>query len=555
VSSLTCPARPAILRFAHILICDTLYEGLTTARRVRLHRLAVEALETMYGEEPGAHLAELAHHAISGSDFDKGVLYARRAGDRALALLAYEEAARLYETALEALDLAALPDERARCELLLSLGEAEVRAGDSPAAKSAFYDAAGVARRLSLPRHLARAAGGYAREDMYVRAGDDDRLVPLLEAGLAALGDEDVELRTRLLARLAGALRDEPSRERRDVLSREAVELARRTGNPAALAYALDGRAAAILAPDTVAECLALGSELRDVAERIGDRERLAYGHLHRFIAQVMLGDISQGQADLDAMNRIADELRQPSHLFEVRSAQALLALWAGRLNEAEQLVPQAFALGERAKPEMAIPVYQMQRYALCDLREDLEEVEPAIRDLVAGSPARPVFGCALVHLHGRLGRTAEAKRALADLAEDEFSALPFDAEWLHGMSLLAETCALVDDTVSAPFLYRLLLPWAAFNAANPFEAMRGSVSRYLGLLATTMGRWSEAAQHFEHALEMNERMGARPWLALTASDYGRMLLERRAPGDRRRADELLGGAREITDEIGMRLP
>ena len=34
------PETPGRLRFAHVLIRDALYEGLTTARRVRLHRLA-----------------------------------------------------------------------------------------------------------------------------------------------------------------------------------------------------------------------------------------------------------------------------------------------------------------------------------------------------------------------------------------------------------------------------------------------------------------------------------------------------------------------------------
>ena len=93
------------LRFAHVLIRDALYQGLTAARRMRLHKLAVESLEALYGDEPGSHLAELAHHSVAGRDFAKGCLYAQRAGDRALALFAYEEAARLYQTALEALDL------------------------------------------------------------------------------------------------------------------------------------------------------------------------------------------------------------------------------------------------------------------------------------------------------------------------------------------------------------------------------------------------------------------------------------------------------------------
>jgi hypothetical protein len=220
------PGGPGRLRFAHVLMRDTLYDALTPARRVRLHGQTVAALEALYGEEPGPHLAELALHSVGGTDFEKGLDYARSAGDRALALLAYEEAARLYRMALEALELMGRVDEKRRCGLLLSLGEAELLAGKGLTAKETFFEAAGIARRLQLPRELARAAAGYGGQMVFGRAGGDVRLVPLLEEGLAALADEDVELRARLLARLAGALRDEPSHDRRDELSKEAVELA-----------------------------------------------------------------------------------------------------------------------------------------------------------------------------------------------------------------------------------------------------------------------------------------------------------------------------------------
>jgi DNA-binding SARP family transcriptional activator len=544
------PGSPARLRFAHVLIRDTLYEGLTTARRVRLHRQAVAALEALYGDEPGPHLAELVHHCIAGSEFDKGLRYAQRAGDRALALVAYEEAARLYETALEALDLAALADESVRCELLLALGEAEARAGNSPAAKRAFRVAAGIARGLGMSRELARAAAGYGGRIVWARAGNDDQLVPLLEEGLASLADEDVELRARLLARLAGALRDEPSRDRRDRLSREAVELARRAGNPAALAYALDGRAAAILAPDTVAERLALGSELREVAERIGDGERVVQAYVWRFVAQIEIGDTSQ--IDLATAIPIAEELRQPAQLFMVTAARAMLALAFGSLAEAEELVPQAFALGERAQPDAAIPIFELQRYALRDLQGRLEEVEPAIRELVAEYPARPTLRCVLAHLCAQLGRTNDARREFDDLARDGFSVLPFDMEWLYGMSLLAETCTILSDRESAGLLYRMLLPYAAFNAADQPEGMRGSVSRYLGLLATATERFDDAQRHFEDAIAMNARMGARPWLAHTQHDYARMLVARDAPRDAARGRELLASAKTTCEELGM---
>ena len=202
-----------------------------------LHRQAVDTLESQYGDAAGPHLAELAYHAIAGSEFAKGLDYATRAGDRARSLLAYEEAARLYEMALDALDVIDRSDTPIRCELLLSTGDSRDAGGQSQAAKEAFLEAAELAERAGLRRELARAAAGYGGRNSWARAGTDHRLVPLLEAGLSAVANDDIELRARLLARLAGALRDEHSRTRRDALSAEAVELARRTGNPLARSH------------------------------------------------------------------------------------------------------------------------------------------------------------------------------------------------------------------------------------------------------------------------------------------------------------------------------
>ena len=353
------PGAPGRFRFAHVLIRDSLYDGLTTTRRVRLHRLAVEALDAYYGDEPGPGLAELAHHAIAGSDFERGMTYARRAGDHALALLAYEESARLYRLAIDALELT-VPNDVVRCELFLALGDAESAAGDGLAAKSAFLEAAGIAQRASLGRSP-RPCGGRLRRPDAVGSRRRGRSVgPASRDGLAALAGDDVELRARLLARLAGALRDDHSRDRRDRLSAEAVELARRAENDAALAFALDGRVGAIIAPDTISEFLALSSELCGVAMRIGDRERLVAGHWNRFIA-VLVGDMAEAGEDLAAASRIAEELKQPVEFFQVRATEAMLALAEGRLADAEKLVPAAFALGETAVPEMAGPVFGLR--------------------------------------------------------------------------------------------------------------------------------------------------------------------------------------------------
>jgi DNA-binding SARP family transcriptional activator len=547
------PGGDGRLRFAHVLIRDTLYEGLTTARRVGLHRLVVEALEALYGgDEPGAHLAELAHHAKAAMDFERVVQYARRAGDRGLELLAYEESARLYDTALDALGRMDVPEEESRCELLLSLGEARARAGDLAAAKQAFLDAASSARRLGLPRALARAAAGYGGRMAWGRAGDDSRLIPLLEEGLTALPEEDVELRARLLARLAGALRDEPDPERRHALSSEAVRLARQAGKPRTLGYALDGRAAAIIAPDAVTDCLALADELGEVAELSGDAELAVAGHLWRIMAQLQIGDVEAAEAEAAVAATIADELGQPNRLWEVCSCRAMLALATGRLDEAEDLIAQGFALGERAQPQGAIPIDRVHRYTLRDFRGGLEEMEAEIRGLAADYPARPVLRCVLADLLARVGRSAEAQHVLDELGRDGFAALPFDQEWLFGVSLLAETAVVLQDDAAAAVLDELLAPWDQFNVSDAGEGIRGAVSRYLGLLAAMSRDWERAERQFEHAIAMNTRMGLRPWLAHTQRDLARMLLARAAPGDNGRASELLGAASDTYRHLGM---
>jgi DNA-binding SARP family transcriptional activator len=549
------PGGPGRLRFAHVLIRDTLYDGLSTARRIRIHRLAADALESLHHEERGPHLTELAHHAIAASEFDKALDYARRAGDWTLALLAYEEAARLYELALDALDLTKVSGEEERAELFLLSGEAYARAGNRPSSKQAFLAAAEIAKRRGLARELARAAAGYGGRIVWGRAGRDERLVPLLEEGLAALEDEDededqVELRVRLLARLAGALRDEHSRERRDRLSGEAVALARRSGNEAALAYALEGRATATLAPDTGDETLKLFDELLEVAERIGDPERAVHSHLFRCVVSLRLGDLDEVERELAAVAPIAHALRQAPQLWLMEATRADLALARGRMVESDEHIESAFVYGELAQPEMATPVYLLQRYRLREYTGGLEESEPEISGVAGEYPARVVFRCALAHIHARLGRLADARAAVHELAPDDFAAVPFDQEWFFGMSLLTETAVRLEEGDAAAALYRQLLPWSALHASDHPEGYRGSLSRDLGQLAALLERWDDAERHFEDALAMNAKAGALPWLAHTQADYARMLRAR--GGDDDRADELLSAAHATYEALGM---
>jgi DNA-binding SARP family transcriptional activator len=513
-------------QFTHVLVRDVLYDALPPMQRVNLHRAAFDALEQLYEADLDPHLAELAHHAIAAGDRERALQFGRGAGDRALRLLAYEEAGRLYAATLGA----APSDTSARCRLLLALGRAEHLAGNAAASKAAFFEAAQLADDAGLTRELAQAAAGYGGGFMSSRSSGDPQLVPLLERALATLDPGEVELRARLLARLSGALRDEPVRTRRERLSEEAISLATETGDPRALAFALDGRISAIQGPDTLSECLALADQLVALGRALGDPDRELHGHIHHLFASVVSGDVVGASHALEEAAGIAASLRRPIDLWQVAACRGMLALAAGSYDEVEETLAQVASFGVEAQPEMAIPIHRMQMYLLRDQRTTFDSVDDDIADLTDLAdlyPSRAVFRCVVAYLHAQTDGAAAAGE-LERLARDRFAAVPFDSEWLYALSHLAETAVLLGDRDAAAILYDLLLPWQHLNAVDPPEGGRGAVARYLGLLAESLGRPEEAERLLRAAAEMNAAMNAHPWLARTQLDLTRVAGERR---------------------------
>jgi hypothetical protein len=70
-----------------------------------------------------------------------------------------------------------------------------------------------------------------------------------------------------------------------------------------------------------------------------------------------------------------------------------------------------------------------------------------------------------------------------------------------------------------------------------------GSVARYLGRLAATLGRLDEADAHFAVAAAAHTRIGAPAWLVHTQLDWADLLLTRQGPGDVQMAVKLLDQA------------
>ena len=543
------------LRFTHVLIRDVLYDELPATRRLRLHRQVGEALESLYASDPGPHLAELAHHfqlAVPAAEAAKAVRYARSAADRAVTLLAYEEAARLYAAGIQALSGQAAGDATDHCELLLRLGDVHARSGDIGSAKATFVQAAEIARGAGLHEQLGRAALGYGGRFVWARAWGDTILVPLLEEALAAQPKEDSELRVRLLTRLAaGPLRDTHPPEQRERMSQEAVEMARRLGRPGTLAYALEGRYDANWGPDVLENRLAIANELIEVAEAAEDAERAYAGRDSRFIALLESGDLPAAHVDHEAGARLAHQLRQPAQLWDTSVRDAQLALFEGRFEEAERAIVEALEVGLPVQSANAQLAFDLQMYALRREQGRLEEVVEVVEQAVEEYPAYPVWRYVLADVFAELGRRDDAGAALDAHAADDYP-MYLEMQWLYALGLLADVCRYLEAGPEAATVYRLLRPYADRNAVLPPELSSGSVARGLGVLAATTSSWDAAVFHFEDALELNARMIARPWLARTRYDFALMLLARGEPGDRERADQLLASASTLAHELGM---
>jgi predicted ATPase/DNA-binding winged helix-turn-helix (wHTH) protein len=90
-------------RFAHALVPETLYDAESSRDRAALHARVGDAIASVHADNIDPYLAVLAHHygeaAVAG-DASIAIDYAVRAGRRAAASWAYEEAATQFERAL-----------------------------------------------------------------------------------------------------------------------------------------------------------------------------------------------------------------------------------------------------------------------------------------------------------------------------------------------------------------------------------------------------------------------------------------------------------------------
>jgi tetratricopeptide (TPR) repeat protein len=522
---------------------------------MRLHGQLGAALEAAGAGQTRVEL--LAYHfaeAAAGGQADKAADYALAASRSAITRLGYEEAVAHCERGLEALAVAGSGDDERRCELLLTLGDACTSASDIERARQTCLQAADLAEAIGDAQRLARAALGYSGAFFISIGGATmEASAALLQRAIDRLGEDDNALRARLMGRLAAELAYAGSASRRPELAREALALARRDADNATLADVISTTTWSIRGPDTLDECLDLTRELARLADEVGDIRLRTYAQQWLIDFLLELGEIEGVERELHAWQRRAEPLSKRHYLaWLLAVVRARHAHLGGRLAEAEAFAYDELTHGYAGQDQPVAPTFGVQILFIRREQGRLEEVADAVHTFADFYPEISAWRCVLAWVHAELDRKQEAREVFDGLARAGFEDLPRDGFWLASVAVLGEVVTFLDDAPRAQPLYDLLLPFADRCVVALSVICQGSVGRVLGLLATVMSRYDDAASHFAAALECNARIRSPLWLAYTQHDYARMLLLRDRPGDRRRARELLDEALATVEELGF---
>ena len=548
------PDRRQWVSFTHALLREVRYGQHSSARRLALHDAAAEAIRKQHGEALEEHLAELAGHleaavrdrSTARAAFD--ALY--EAGVQAAQRQAFEDSAALLERA-KRVSSQARPPEDVICELLLGLADAQRAANQIEPARESARQAAAIARALGDPPRLARAALTHAGPLLIFKAGQPDHDdIALLNEALANVAEDSPVLRVRLLARQCISIYYSDDFSSVAGLAREAMELAVRCQDPAALAWAQYARMWASFDPDQIDERLDAIRHVVALVDEGHSPELLYDAHL------IELGSLFwQGRPDL-AVTKVAEHRQTilasgiPIFRWFIDAIAAELAVIAGHGEQAEQMIVEVGATGAR------IPSHDLARFAtipLLALRYDqgrLAELVELLEYIATSNPALPAWRALLAQALISARRASEAHAILTELAANDFSWLRRDVNWLWVVTAAGDACAQLGDGEIAQVIYRLLAPLPAQAViSGPALAFWGPVDRYVAPLAALIGRTEEAETLFNRAIASLDAVGARPLAAATRRDHARAL---HAEGQHHRAAIRAREALIVAEELDL---
>jgi hypothetical protein len=514
-------------RFQHAFFRQTLYEELIAPRRLRIHQQVARALELQYANRLEEHAAELADHfaqSTDPADLAKAVEYGELASRRARGVYAYGEAARLLEQAIQVQEVADPANTERRCQLLLALGGVLLPAGEPlRAAEEVGPEGFRLAEALGDRRQASRAC----QLVLQALTSYGARLATPQWRQWAERGDRYADPNTvdRLYADISLSYMWDALGNTKDGQARraQALEQARQLHNREATAY-VGWLILGATTPEQWREHGALAEELLTGA-REGVRPR-TFGYLLNICTAVELGLGRRPSAEAlgTELKDIAERSRDAFLPVLPAGWETLLAYLDGRLDAAAEAGQHVAARAGESGGVIDLvlsrvtPLLHLGRAA-----EALAAVEAVSdRSVTLRESTRALC---LAHL----GRHPEARAALRRLLEIRHVGSAEDATSMTWLAVLLEAAVVLGDRESARLLAPLLAPAAPASMALGYPACP---ARLLGGAAALLGEREQAWVYYLQALEAAGKIRFRPEIALTHLQLAELLLDGSDPAE-----------------------
>jgi len=528
-------------RFSHALIQTVLRDGLGAARQMRVHRRIGEALTALGGDD-----SDIARHllaaAADGSDPVPGVHAAMRAAAQAMRRYVYDDAVALLRSARERLLPNAVAHARLCCTLEITLAEALSGVGDIDERDEVLEDAWQRALELADAELLAAVVIEGCSTPGQPPTKWGERIEPVRERT-----SEDSRGRLMLTAVLAAEAAHQPG-DRAYELAEWA--LARRDAfDHAARHWVLMHSVQGLQARSPIERVVQLHQATCEVAQEAGDLVALMAATSQLRLSYLAAGDLVRSDEAARQYEELASATRIPSFLAGVEQRRAMREILAGRFAEGEAHSNQAYAL-------QPTPAYlegvAVQLFAASYEQGRFDDIRPAV-ETWAAEYDRPAWRIGYAALLAEMNELEDAQAEIAPLVDAGLvNVVPPDDLFFLSLAASGTTLVATRDTERAARVFNLLAPHAARVIVAASGALCwGSMHRVLAPLADLMGDTEQAAFHYQAAMTMHERLGARPFLARDRLAYARML--RRVGGDRRRVTELERTGLALARELGMR--
>jgi hypothetical protein len=301
-----------------------------------------------------------------------------------------------------------------------------------------------------------------------------------------------------------------------------------------------------------------LAVELIKVSFRTRRRSDLLMGLLWQTVDAYSAGDPHAGRY----LGELRDHLEQQNHLavaFVVSAIDVMLAIRAGRLDDAESLARACAASGAAAGDIDHEWWSGAQLVTIRWYQGRLAELLPALRNREHSPDLSAVDNSAVAALAvaaAQGGDLRTAASSLGVLCGSDLLGLPRSSSWLGTMNGIVETAALLGDADVSARAYELLRPYAGLPMVGSLGiTCFGSVQQALGVASLTSGHLDQAIDHLRAAVQHNLALAHWPAVVASRRRLAQAYQRRGQPGDAEAARGELATAASEAAALALPVP